>query len=322
LERDLEGFECVMALRFVVRRALRPLVVQPNQVAATTLARRTLLTSSQTFQQEGESPEDMDKLQGNPYFDKYKDKIAKLQQTSPEEFMSRLEALDEAAQKKKSGGAGPQVEEKGFSMPSKPKSAPSNVSQLSEKTLSSLMKVELLEGKTKDEVADIWREYHVNKDAVAAVIPSEVWTSMHQRFSDHKTFLFPLPRKEGYEFIVVQFQGKEAHFTTLINYQAYKENAPECLTMVHYTDLLEKQGIVLMVGNFDKNFLTIQEAQCLANMVEMYYCNPSKEKRELMETFTNKPEEFKHSDLIAQLENISLLTAAPSSGEAKKEASE
>ena len=130
MERDLEGLECVMALRFVVRRALRPLVVQPNQVAATTLARRTLFTSSQTFQQEGESPEDMDKLQGNPYFDKYKDKIAKLQQTSPEEFMSRLEALDEAAQKKKSGGAGPQVEEKGFSMPSKPKSAPSNVSQV------------------------------------------------------------------------------------------------------------------------------------------------------------------------------------------------
>ena len=78
-------------------------------------------------------------------------------------------------------------------------------------------------------------------------------------------------------------QGKEAHFTTLINYQAYKENAPECLTMVHYTDLLEKQGIVLMVGNFDKNFLTIQEARCLANMVEMYYCNPSKVNYHLFE---------------------------------------
>ena len=68
-------------------------------------------------------------------------------------------------------------------------------------------------------------------------------------------FLFPLPRKEGYEFIVVQFEGKEAHFTTLINYQAFTENAPECLSLVHYTELMEDKGIVLMVGEYDKNIL-------------------------------------------------------------------
>ena len=32
-------------------------------------------------------------------------------------------------------------------------------------------------------------------------------------------FLLPLPRQEGYEFVVVQFAGNEAHFTALINYQ-------------------------------------------------------------------------------------------------------
>ena len=100
--------------------------------------------------------------------------------------------------------------------------------------------------------------------------------------------------------------------TRKIIFQAYKENAPECLTIVHYTELADDKGIVLMVGEFDKNFLTIQEAQCLANYVEMFYCNPSQEKRELMDTFTNRPEQFKHADLIAQIENVSLLTAAPS----------
>jgi ATP synthase F1 complex assembly factor 1 len=67
--------------------------------------------------------------------------------------------------------------------------------------------------------------------------------------------LFPLPRKEGYEFVVVQFQGNEAHFTTLINYQAYEVNAPECLSLVHYTELAETKGIVLMVGEYDTNVL-------------------------------------------------------------------
>ncbi len=55
--------------------------------------------------------------------------------------------------------------------------------------------------------------------------------------------------------MVVQFEGKEAHFTTLINYQAHQENAPECLTLTHYTDLAEEKGIVLMVGEFDTNVL-------------------------------------------------------------------
>ena len=55
--------------------------------------------------------------------------------------------------------------------------------------------------------------------------------------------------------MVVQFEGKEAHFTTLINFQAHTENAPECLTLIHYTDLAEEKGIVLMVGEYDVNVL-------------------------------------------------------------------
>ena len=47
----------------------------------------------------------MDKLQNNPYFDKYKEKIAELQQTSPEEFMSRVAAMEEAASKDKGSGS-------------------------------------------------------------------------------------------------------------------------------------------------------------------------------------------------------------------------
>lgn len=77
-----------------------------------------------------------------------------------------------------------------------------------------------------------------------------------------RQFLFPLPRKQGYEFVVVQFEGKEAHFTTLINYQAYKENAPECLTLIHYTELAKEKGIVLMVGEYDTNVMVRVASTC------------------------------------------------------------
>jgi ATP synthase F1 complex assembly factor 1 len=51
----------------------------------------------------------------------------------------------------------------------------------------------------------------------------------------------------------------------------------------------------------------VQEAQCLANQIEMYYCNPEEDKIKLLDTFTQKPAEFKHQDLIAQLDTVNLL---------------
>jgi len=253
--------------------------------------------------------EEMDELKNNPYYAKYADKIAKLQKTSPEEFLSKLEATEKPKQPNPAKEVG-----KDFSLPTKPKPevTGSKASLLAkEKTLDSIMKLDLLREKTKDEISEIWKLHHSSLDAVCAVIPADVWEEMRERFTKHKTFLFPLPRKDGYEFIVVQFLGKSAHFTTLINFQAYQENAPECLTLDHYTELIEDKKIVLMVGRYDTNMLTIQEAQCLANQVEMYYCAPSEEKRALLDIFTNSPSNFKHADLINQLEKIDLLAAIP-----------
>jgi len=250
----------------------------------------------------------MDDLQKNPYYSKYASKIAQMQKTSPEEFLNRLADLE----KEKKGGDGSSDERgRGFSLPTKPK-APSKTesSMKREKTLSDRLKMDLVKDKSKEEIADIWRQYHADKDCVSAVIPAEMYARMKERFQKYKTFLFPLPRKQGYEFIVVQFEGNEAHFATLINYQAYGANAPECLTLVHYPELADEKGIVLMVGEYDTNMLDTQEAKCLADQVEMYYCNATPEKLALMESFTEKPSEFKHMDLVAQMESISLVQAA------------
>ena len=54
----------------------------------------------------------------------------------------------------------------------------------------------------------------------------------------------------------------------------------------------------------------------------MYYCNPSDSRKRLLENFTSKPTEFKHMDLVAQMENISLLTSEAAEANKKKEASE
>ena len=117
------------------------------------------------------------------------------------------------------------------------------------------MKMELLDGKSKEEIGQIWTQHLSTKEGLCAVIPASTFRSMKDLYQVHKTFILPLPRKEGYEFVVVQFAGNEAHFTTLINFQAHSENAPECLTLVHFVDLIEDKGIVLMKGDFDPNVL-------------------------------------------------------------------
>ena len=38
----------------------------------------------------------------------------------------------------------------------------------------------------------------------------------------------------------------------------------------------------------------------------MYYCDATPEKLALLQSFTEKPSEFRHMDLVAQMESISL----------------
>jgi len=293
-------------------------LLQPIRTTRTKLfcqrSPRLCLHSSSKLRNSGEA-EEMDDLQKNPHYAKYADKIAKLQKTSPQEFLARLSKVEDSKKAEAQGSS----KERDFSLPTKPKSGlASQVSMKKEKKLDDVMKMELIEDKSTEEIASLWRAHFGVKECLCAVIPSDTFQQMKERYSIHKTFLMPLPRKNGYEFFVVQFLGNEAHFTSLINFQAFNENAPECLTLVHYTDIAESKKIVLMQGEFDGNSLSLQEAQCLANQVEMYYCNPSESKKNLLETFTFKPQEFKHQDLVDQLENISLLTESTSSQKSKK----
>ncbi|KAK9872616.1 hypothetical protein WA026_018750 [Henosepilachna vigintioctopunctata] len=88
--------------------------------------------------------------------------------------------------------------------------------------------------------------------------------------------------------------------------QVHKENAPECLTIKHYTDFMEEKGIVLMKGEFDPKVIDAKEALCLANQLQLYYSQNEDSKNKLLEIFTNKPDEFKHTDLIKEIENLTL----------------
>jgi ATP synthase mitochondrial F1 complex assembly factor 1 len=186
-----------------------------------------------------------------------------------------------------------------------PKKTVTSKPEVQAKKLKDLMKVDLLNNKTVEEIKAIWLKYHKDKDVITAIIPSDIYKIMIEFAKKYPVFIFPIPRSQGYEFIMLQFALNSVHFTPLLCYQVHKENAPECLNIVHYTEFEEK-GIVLMRGEYDKNVLTAQEAQCLANQLQLYYSQNNASKIKMLETFTLKPNEFKHMDVIKELENLQI----------------
>ncbi|XP_032428177.1 ATP synthase mitochondrial F1 complex assembly factor 1 [Xiphophorus hellerii] len=127
-------------------------------------------------------------------------------------------------------------------------------------------------------------------------------------------FLYALPQKEGYEFFVGQWSRHELHFTSLINIQTLGENAPSQLILYHYLELKEEKGIVLMTAEMDPKFITVHQAQCLANQVQLFYGTQRQETYRLVETFNHQPEDFKHMSVIAELEQSGLGSAGTPGG--------
>lgn len=62
-----------------------------------------------------------------------------------------------------------------------------------------------------------------------------------------------------------------------------------------------------MRGEFDKQAINAKEAQCLANQFQLYYNDRDRTKTELLEQFSREPDQFKHMNLIKQIEDIKLV---------------
>lgn len=174
------------------------------------------------------------------------------------------------------------------------------------KTLGSILNLEMIQDKTGEEITELWMKYYSTKDTISAVIPTQTYDMIFSRATSCPMFLYALPQKEGYEFFVGQWSRHELHFTSLINVQTLGENAPSQLILYHYPDLKEEKGVVFMTAELDPKFITVHQAQCLANQVQLFYGTQRQETYRLVETFNHKPADFKHMLVIAELEQSGL----------------
>ncbi|TRY82882.1 hypothetical protein DNTS_001525 [Danionella cerebrum] len=238
-------------------------------------------------------------LAENPYYSKYEEKIRKLRSSKPEEYKTRLE---------KRCGAEPlgQSRQADFVKYMERELVKAGKGEAGgftkDKTLGSILNLDLVQGKTGSEIAELWMQYFSKKDTISAVIPGSTFDFIFGRAKSCPTFLYALPQREGYEFFVGQWSAHELHFTSLINVQTMGENAPSQLILYHYTDLQKDKDIILMTAEMDGKFLTVHQAQCLANQVQLFYGSQRLETFRLVEAFNHKPEDFTHMSVIAELE--------------------
>ena len=239
-----------------------------------------------------------DSIKSNRYYDKYKEKIDKINSENKQNIQTNVNVNQEQNNQK--------TFQSNSSWESYKRSGNENSKFI--KSLNDLVKVDLFKDKTADEITHIWSEYHKDKDCIYAVIPSKSYDKIFDLANQFPTFVYPilksgLSQNDGkvHEFILAQFSNHQCYFTPLVEYQKMKENAQPCLIISHYPELQFEKGIVLMSGKYNKDVINCLEAQCLANQLQWYYCGDLKQKMYLYK-FNKEPNLFQYMDLINELE--------------------
>lgn len=252
-----------------------------------------------------EVEKEFEKLKENPMFEKYKEKLEaakregklKLKVATPDPISSAAApgSADDSDADGESADAGAEAE-------SRLKASPDQNPTM--KPLGTILKLELLKDLSPEDVANLWLEYHKDKDCVSAVIPASAYATLIDRAQACPMFLYPLPRDDGFEFYYSQWFGHQCAYTPLIEYQARQEDAEPHMLMNHYQEVRESHGLVLMVGELESK-LKSSDAHILASQVAMYYAG-SDTAFSLVETFNHRPAEFDHNVVIQRLETLNM----------------
>ncbi|XP_064415851.1 ATP synthase mitochondrial F1 complex assembly factor 1 isoform X1 [Latimeria chalumnae] len=250
-------------------------------------------------------------MEENPFYGKYQEKIQELCSSNPEVFESRMEMRDEMV--KQPIGQSKQeefvklMEQESETLGRRTSGKRGGFTK--QKTLDSILNVDMVKDKTAEEISQLWKQYFATRETICAVIPGGKFDLMWNRAQNCPTFLYALPREEGYEFFVGQWSGVELHFTSLINIQTVGETAPSQLILYHYPELQKDKDIVLMTAEMDSKFLGVYEAQCLANQAQLFYVTDCEKTFGLVQTFNHSPANFKHTSVIEELERCGLGTS-------------
>jgi len=163
--------------------------------------------------------------------------------------------------------------------------------------LGKVLKVEELQDKDKDEIEQIWLEFHKNLPYISAVVPPKFWEDLDQTSTKYPSFVFPIPRDQGFETFYMQRQDNHFLWTSLESFKKYGPAASPLLNVAFFDELKESKRIVLMRGEVpNQALLHLDQARYLTNQLTLFYTTP--ERFKLVKTFHKRPEQFSFDELL------------------------
>ncbi|XP_041063907.1 ATP synthase mitochondrial F1 complex assembly factor 1 isoform X2 [Carcharodon carcharias] len=215
-------------------------------------------------------------LQKNPFYSKYQTKIQELRRAKPDEYEARMAKKEDVKRHplghSKQGEFIRLMEQKSKELGER--ATEKTIGFNKSKTLHSILNMDMVKEKTPEEIGQIWNQYFALKNTISAVIPGATFDLMHSRSQKCPTSL--------------------------------GMNSPSQLIIYHYPDLQKEKGIVLLTAEIDTTFLNVQEAQCLANEAQLFYATDCQKIYNLVETFNHKSSDFKHTSVIAEIEQCGI----------------
>jgi hypothetical protein len=170
--------------------------------------------------------------------------------------------------------------------------------------LSSIVRLELFEKETPEDIQDIWLGHLKNVKCLAAVVPGSAYKHFKSRFKKFPYFILPWERTEGTYVPVMFFATDNSHFYTIAeDIQKLPNSHNPQLVINFYTELMETKDLVLMKGDFLSDIFNPDDGQYLAGLTQIFYLNEDWFKN-YVQVCNQNPEEFDFKDVVKLVTSI------------------
>lgn len=147
------------------------------------------------------------------------------------------------------------------SNPANPSPSLGGFSYPAPRKLSDIVKLQLLTLHGTERVAEIWNEYHAShKTAFADVLTDSAYNLFRNRIKRCPLFVIPVPKKDGFFTLLVQFQERHCLLTFLEDYKQNAQQASPYLTVTFFEEMLQSKHIALVRADVT-NMITKSEAK-------------------------------------------------------------
>jgi len=185
--------------------------------------------------------------------------------------------------------------------------------------LDSVVKLDLLEKEPPKTIKKIWIEYHRDKDCIVAILEPKQFNDLRSRFEDCPMFVLPVPRKSGYETMLLQYKDNCWIVTTLFEFREKGNLADPVVDVRFFDELAESKELVLMRGMIHTDQLTSHLVQALVNQLQIFYTN-DEYYNDYVKLFNHQPNEFDFEKLMSLVQSMGVVPVGENeAAESKKE---